>query len=270
MILMPHTTNHRTRIFYELLGNSDAPPLVLLRGLGRSRLFWGDLPPAFAEKFRVVLIDNRGVGESEVPSRPFSTTDMANDVAAVLDEVGIERAHLFGISLGGMIAQAFALTHPKRLDRLVLGCTSAGGLRSVRPKVGQFLAMARARVQSPKDAFRIEAGFVLSERFRAQHPEIIDEWVELGRKNPVPRRTMMLQLFAAGRHDAYARLPTIDAATLVIAPGADRLIPAENSHIIARRIPGAELACVKGAGHDFVTECPEETFEMVSRFLLSV
>jgi pimeloyl-ACP methyl ester carboxylesterase len=130
--------------------------------------------------------------------------------------------------------------------------------------------MARARVQSPKDAFRIEAGFVLSERFRAQHPEVIDEWDELGRKNPVPRRTMMLQLLAAGRHDAYARLPTIDAATLVIAPGADRLIPAENSHIIARRIPGAELACVKGAGHDFVTECPEETFEMVSRFLLSV
>jgi pimeloyl-ACP methyl ester carboxylesterase len=194
---------------------------------------------------------------------------MAADVAAVLDEAGIAQAHVFGISLGGMIAQAFALSFPSRLDRLVLGCTSPGGLRSVKPKVGSFLAMARARLQSQETACRLEAENVLSDSFRARHPEVIDHWLELARQAPVPRSTMMLQLLAAGRHDAYSRLPTIDAMTLVIAPDADRLIPPENSHLLARRIPRAELAWVRGAGHDFVTERPKETFTMVREFLES-
>ena len=114
-----------TRIHYEIRG--QGAPLALIFGYAGSSRGWGEpFLKLLATRFRTILIDNRGTGESDKPEKPFSMADMAADAASVLDHAGVERAHVMGISMGGMIAQEFALNHPARLRGLVLGCTLCG------------------------------------------------------------------------------------------------------------------------------------------------
>jgi pimeloyl-ACP methyl ester carboxylesterase len=194
---------------------------------------------------------------------------MAADTIGVLDHVGIERAHIFGISMGGMIAQRIAIDHPHRVDRLVLGCTSPGGRPSPWISGRAKLAMLRARIGDPAEAVQAEAQMVLSDAFREAHPEVIAEWVKLAIDFPVKRSTLLLQLWAATRHHPGRQLQRVTAPTLIICSDADALVPPENSRLLARRIKGAEIEWIRGAGHDFATECPERTAAIVAGFLVS-
>ena len=215
------------------------------------------------------MVDNRGVGRSDESPHPFTTHEMARDIAAVLDHAGVRRAHIFGLSLGGMVAQAFALQHPERLDRLVLGCTTPGGGRAIRPRLRAFFSMARGRLASIETGCRIEAENTLSAEFLTRSPQTIQSWIELASARPVSRRALVFQALAGLRHDVFDQLSGVQAPTLVLAPDADRLIPARNSQLLATQIPRAELCWMRGAGHDFVTERPAATFRIVSEFLLS-
>src|SRR5206468_12644520 len=116
-------------IAYEVLGEGE--PLTLVHGLAYDRAGWGGLPAALSAHFRVVLVDNRGVGESDAPPGPYTVAGMAEDVVTVLDDAGIERTNLFGVSLGGYIAQELALTYPERVDKLILASTAPGGAKAV-------------------------------------------------------------------------------------------------------------------------------------------
>ncbi len=214
------------------------------------------------------MIDNRGAGRSDAVRRPYSVSDMASDTVAVLDHVGVERAHFFGISLGGMIAQRIAIDHPQRVDHLVLGCTSPGGEPSPWVSGRAKLALLRARIRNPAEAVAAEAQMVLSHGFRQAHPEVVADWVKLATDFPVKRSTLMLQLWAATRHNPGRQLHRITAPTLIICSDADTLVPPDNSRLLARRIKGAEIEWLHGAGHDFATECPERTAAIVSGFLL--
>jgi len=240
----------------------------MLRGLGRRLAHWGGLADDLESAFQLVLIDNRGAGRSDPVARPFSVADMAADTMGVLDHVGIARAHFFGISLGGMIAQRIAIDHPQRVDRLVLGCTSPGGQPSPWISGRAKLALVRARIGDPAEAVAAEARMVLSESFREAHPEVIAEWVKLATDFPVKRSTLLLQLWAATRHNPGRQLHRITAPTLIICSAADELVPPDNSRTLARRIKGAEIEWLHGAGHDFATECPERTAAIVRGFLL--
>ncbi len=265
---MPYVTTRRPRIYYERRGRRDAPPLVMLRGLGRRLAHWGRLADDLESLFHLVLIDNRGAGRSDAVRRPYSVTDMASDTVAVLDHVGVERAHFFGISLGGMIAQRIAIDHPQRVDHLVLGCTSPGGEPSPWVSGRAKLALLRARISNPAEAVAAEAQMVLSDGFREAHPEVVADWVKLATDFPVKRSTLLLQLWAATRHNPGRQLQRITAPTLIICSDADTLVPPDNSRFLARRIKGAEIEWLHGAGHDFATECPERTAAIVSGFLL--
>ena len=265
---MPYVTTRRPRIYYERRGRRDAPPLVMLRGLGRRLAHWGRLADDLESLFHLVLIDNRGAGRSDAVRRPYSVSDMASDTVAVLDHVGVERAHFFGISLGGMIAQRIAIDHPQRVDHLVLGCTSPGGEPSPWVSGRAKLALLRARIRNPAEAVAAEAQMVLSHGFRQAHPEVVADWVKLATDFPVKRSTLMLQLWAATRHNPGRQLHRITAPTLIICSDADTLVPPDNSRLLARRIKGAEIEWLHGAGHDFATECPERTAAIVSGFLL--
>src|SRR5258705_5438997 len=125
---MREAANDGVRIAYEVLGEGE--PVVFVHGLGYDRQGWGPLPRLVADDFQVVLFDNRGVGESDVPEGPYAVSQMAADVVAVLDDAGIEAAHVFGVSLGGYIAQELAVTYRGRVRRLVLASTAPGGTRS--------------------------------------------------------------------------------------------------------------------------------------------
>ncbi len=265
---MPLATRGPVELYYELRGDPAAPPLLLIRGLGRTHEHWLDLATLLERRFRLVLMDNRGVGRSSVPRPPYSTAEMADDAARVLDQARIERAHVFGMSLGGMIAQELALRHPTRVDRLALGCTTAGRraghgapLRSVARLLGAMRFGAERAVAHT-------APIVVTPAFLARRPDVLATWQRLARERPLTRRGVLGQLLAASRHDTARRLDRIHAPTLVLSGDADALMPVENSRYLARAIDGAELELLAGSGHDFTTELPDASAALIERFLL--
>lgn len=254
------------RIYFEI-GGASGPPIVLVRGLARSSSYWLELRTILEAERRVIVFDNRGVGRSDVPRPPWSTEDMADDAAVVLRACGVERADVLGISLGGMIAQHLALRHPHRVRRLILACTTPGGAGARSTPRLAALALARSSTMPFAEGIRFSAPWVLSDEALRARPEIVDIWVAIAEREPRSRAGVLAQLLAAARHDAWDLLPHLEQPTLVVTGDADRLIPADNSRVLAERIPNASLRTLRGAGHDFPTERPEETARIVSAFL---
>jgi pimeloyl-ACP methyl ester carboxylesterase len=258
---MPFIQNQGARIYWDEQG--QGAPILLIMGLGWPSYLWHRTRPVLASRFRTIALDNRGVGQSDVPPGPYSMAMMASDAAAVLDAAGVDRAHIFGLSMGGMIAQEFALQYPTRVESLLLGCTAPGGPQAVRaePAATQLLF---ARDLSPEEFSRamnpfiydpgtpqerIEADFVLRKQWFAR-PEAY---------------TAQLQAILAW--EAYSRLPRITAPTLVIHGENDRLVPPANGKIIAERIPGAQLVMIPHASHILSTDQPEAVHHAVLDFL---
>lgn len=254
------------RIYYEVAGPEGAPPLMLVRGLGRSSSYWLEFRELLQRERRVVVFDNRGVGRSGTPRLFWSTEDMADDAAAVLAQSGVGRADVFGISLGGMIAQRLALRHPHRVDRLVLGCTTPGGRRAERLSLSAALGLASASRLEPEEGQRRTAGWVLSPDYLHRNPQIVDIWAAIASSEPRSQRGLLGQVWAGARHDAWDQLPHVRCETLVMTGDMDQLMPPSNSARLATRIPGAALEYLRGAGHDFPTERPVETASKVLSF----
>ncbi len=263
-----HATNGPVRLYYEITGPVGAPPLVLLRGLGRTVRHWGKLLDLLGDRLRVVVIDNRGVGRSSAPLPPYDTGVMATDVLAVLDHASIERASVFGLSLGGMIAQKVALFRPERVSHLILGCTRAGGRTGRATSRETLLRLASAMLLPEARALAHTASVVLSQEFLAKNPDVVDEWQRIAREQPTRRRGYLGQMGAALRHDASRELARLRVPTLVVSGDADRLIDVENSRHLARTIPGARLEILPGAGHDIPIERPRELAALLTRFCL--
>lgn len=265
---MPFAMRRGARLHYRVAGSDDAgaPVLVLIRGFARSGRFWGGFLGELGDRYRLVVPDNRGVGGSDVTTPPYSTAMLADDIAAVLDDAGVDRGHVFGLSLGGMIAQQLALRHPRRVDRMVLGCTHAGG-RGTRPPRATLLATLRAGAMAPEEAMRSMAPHLLSPETLAARPEVLDAWAAASRAETRSRLGILGQLTAALRHDTRRRLAEIAAPTLVITGDADRMIAPRHSRAIAERIPGARLVVLPGAGHDLSTDRPAEVAREIVTFL---
>ena len=264
-----YATNGRVRLYYEIVGPSGAPPLVLLRGLGRTVRHWGRLLDLIGDRLRVVVLDNRGVGRSSAPLPPYDTGVMATDVASVLDHAGIASAAVFGLSLGGMIAQKFALLYPERTSKLVLGCTRAGGRSGRATSPATMLRLAAALALPEARALSHTASVILAPEFLAKNPEVVSEWQRIAREQPTRRRGYLGQIGAALRHDATRELGRLRVPTLVISGDADRMIDVENSRHLARAIPGARLEILRGAGHDLPLERPGELAALLTELCLS-
>lgn len=262
---MPVTDAPGFRMRYEVYG--AGPPLLLVNGLGSDLTEWLYQIPVFSARFRVIAFDNRGAGESETPPGPYTTELMADDAAALLDGLGIERAHLLGVSLGGMIAQQIALRHPGKVDRLVLACTAPGGALSVRPSPEALAAFTRDPSGDLEMQVRRTIPYLYTERFRRERPEEIEAFVRRRLAAPADPAGAAAQLAAAIGHDAGERLARIAAQTLVIAGTADRLVPPENSSRIAERIPGSRLRLLPGAPHRLFAENAEVFNREVLAFL---
>ncbi|MBM4320305.1 MAG: alpha/beta fold hydrolase [Deltaproteobacteria bacterium] len=245
------------------------PPLLLIRGLGRSLDYWGELEPLLAADFTVIAFDNRGVGGSDVTLPPYTTSQLADDAARLLLRLGIAQTHVFGLSLGGMIAQMLALRHPYRLRRLVLGCSTPG--RRLGPPIGWRAAssllasslLPRARAQ------RLLASIILSPGHVKRHPETLEQWAELADRWPVRRSGFLGQLAAAFLHDGGEALRRIHVPTLLLHGTEDRLVPLASSLRLKELIPGSKLEAIPGTGHDFVAEQPERTARLLRGFLLA-
>jgi len=259
---MPFVENHGARIYWDEQGHGD--PLLLIMGLGFSSCMWHRSRPVLAAHYHTIALDNRGVGRSDVPTGSYPIPLMASDAAAVLDAAGIGSAHLFGVSMGGMIAQEFALQYPKRVRSLILGCTAAGGPTAVRaePEATQLL-MARDKL-SPAQAAEAAVPFIYDS---ATSRERIDE--DLAIRRPwFPRpEAYVAQLEGILAWESYSRLSQITAPTLVIHGERDRLVPPGNGQLVAERIPGAKLVMIAHASHLFTTDQPEAAHRAILEFL---
>src|SRR5579864_3907880 len=147
---MPFIQNQGAKIYWDEQG--QGAPILLIMGLGWPSYLWHRTRPVLASRFRTIALDNRGIGQSDVPPGPYPIALMASDAAAVLDAAGIESAHVFGVSMGGMIAQEFALQYPKRVLSLILGCTAAGGPTAVRAEPEAIQMLMRREKMSPEQA----------------------------------------------------------------------------------------------------------------------
>lgn len=261
-----YTHNGRVRLYYEVGGAADGPPLLLLRGLTRTVRHWGPLLAELGASFRTIAMDNRGAGRSDAPFGVYSTKTMADDAAAVLSAAGVARAHVFGISLGGAIAQELCLRHPHRVSRLILGCTRASGKEGEKPPLSTVLTLLSGLWLPESRALERTTPLVLSPEHLAAHPELLGEWQHLARVEPTRRRALVGQLAAVMRHDTRARLGSITAPTLILSGDADRLIDVSCSHHLARRIAGAHLRILPGAGHDLPAERPAELAALIREF----
>lgn len=245
-------------IYYEVHGRGE--PLLMIQGLSNHSGHWTTLLPPFAREYRVIIFDNRGTGRTDKPETPYTMEMMAADAKGVLDAVGVEKANVLGVSLGGMIAQEFALDYPERVINLILGCTSCGGTHAIppTPESTAFLINPERAKLSLEQRARDTAPFLWTQQYIDEHPEAVDTYVAITTKYPTPLHGLAGQMQAATGRDTFDRLPKIKAPTLVIAGDADRLIPFENSKVLASRITGAELVIIPNAGHAF-TQAPEAT-----------
>jgi 3-oxoadipate enol-lactonase len=262
---MPIVKANGINIYYEIHGKGE--PLVLIAGYGSNSKSWFCQTPILSREYRVIIFDNRGAGRSDKPDYPYTMEMMADDVAGLLNAIGVKNAHILGISMGGAIAQEFAIRYPEKTLSLILGCTSCGGTHSkaTDPTVrATLLSMGQL---TPEESAKVLLPIVYTEEFIVSHKDIIAEQMKERFEYPTPAHGYANQAQAVMGHDTYDRLPQIKAPTLVIAGSADKLGHVENAEMMSSRIPNAELVILEKMGHGFCVEAAEKTNSIILDFL---
>jgi pimeloyl-ACP methyl ester carboxylesterase len=257
------TTADGTTLHWEAGGEGE--PLLLIQGLGFSGAMWYRILPALEARYRVVRYDARGIGRSEIPDGPYSIGLMAADAIAVLDAAGEDTAHVFGCSLGGIVAQEVALSYPARLRSLILCCTHPAGTDAVWPDES-VMDMLRNRNTLPREeAIRasIPVGYAAS-----TPPHWIEEDIRLRLEIPTTEAGYMGQLMAGlGYPGTKSRLHGVTVPALVIHGDGDQMVPPANADILAAALPDARKVIVPGAGHVIFTDAPDAVTGAMLDFL---
>lgn len=257
---MAFLENQGARIYWDEQGKGE--PVLLIMGLGYPSYLWHRTRPTLNERYRTIALDNRGSGQSDAPPGPYSIPLMASDAAAALDAAGADSAHVFGLSMGGMIAQEFALQYPARVRSLILGCTAPGGPSAVRAEK-RVTDTLTARDKGFEELTQAMRPFV----YDSSTPDRIEEDLAIRRKWFPRPEAYMAQLQAIFAWEAYRRLDKITASTLVIHGETDQLVPAGNGRLIASRIAGSKLVMLPHASHIFTTDQPEASRKAIMEFL---
>ena len=267
-------------LYYEDQGRGD--PLLCIMGLAADSTAWLLQVPAFAEHYRTIIFDNRGVGRSAKPGGPYSIHQMADDAAGLLDTLGIDRAHVLGVSMGGMIAQELVLRHPERVRGLILACTYPEPDAEVEKRReftltqlgGSITAEGELKIDlsaiDPLALFQHLLPLVFSEEFIQTDLMKLMQLFGGALQYGFSMEAILAQAEAVMTHKATDRLHQIKSQTLVLTGDADRLISPANSDVIAKNIPGAKLVKIKGGSHGFNVEMPEAFNREVLSFLSSV
>lgn len=259
------------RIAYELRGtlHRRRPWLVLIQGMGLDRHGWEPVRRKLQRHFRLVLVDNRGSGRSDLPAGSFDVSDMAVDVLAVLDRASVRRAHVVGASLGGMVAQELAIDHPERVDGLVLVSTTPGWPFAYPMPAVSVPLIAATRGMPREVALRRHAENALSARGIQRRPELVGRLVELQRSHPMAPGAWPAQAAAGARYAGHLRQTRIRARTLVLHGAADTVVDPRNAKLLADRIPGARLVIFPELGHLLFWQDPHGFADTVTSFLTS-
>jgi pimeloyl-ACP methyl ester carboxylesterase len=265
---MPKAKANGFTLEYELRG--QGAPLVMINGYRRSRQAWGEaFVEALARQFQLILFDNRGTGGSDKPESGYSIEGFADDTAGLMDALKIERAHVFGVSMGGMIAQRFATRHGRRLHTLGLGCTHFGGKRVVKPgeSAWALLQLKPGQDGTPREVARKQEPVYFHPEFVRTQRAFIEAFYDRMEPYQPPVHVLKGHIAAIEAFDGYDDLPKLAVRALVITGDADKLIVPENSRILAERIPDAKLVVLPQANHLFWLEKPEESARAIVEFV---
>jgi pimeloyl-ACP methyl ester carboxylesterase len=277
---MPKTNVGNVELYYEDHGSGD--PLLLIMGLGADANGWMFQVPELSKHYRTIVFDNRGVGRSDKPAGPYSIAQMADEAVGLLDILEIERAHVCGISMGGMISQEVALKHPKRLRSLILGCTYAkpddGVLQNQSLSTSNLGGSVDAEGNISLDTSKLDPmmffqtllPLTFNQSFiETDLPKVMQLFAS-SLQYGFDLNAVLAQAQAAAKHDTTTRLGQIKTPTLVITGDADLLIPPSNSDVLAREIPAARLVKIPGGSHAFNIETPDVFNRAVLDFLRDV
>lgn len=265
---MPKSQLKETDIYYEIYGQGE--PLVLIPGFATGLWIWYEQIPVFSKHYKTIVFDNRGVGRSKNPIYPFSIEMMAEDVVKLLDSLEIKKAHILGASMGGFIAQEFALNYPRRISSLTLCCTSFGGKNHIPPSTETLLAMSSFQDPNSEERIRKTLQFAFANDFQKSNSKEIEKVVQLRLSNPVFNQTYLSQLQAAMTFDVEAKLSTLNVPTLILTGDEDYIVPTTNSYNLASKIKNSKLKIINGAGHSLFIESANAFNKLVIEFLESI
>lgn len=263
---MPEARHGEVTVHYEDRGPRDASPLVLIMGLGGAGASWFRMVPHLEGTYRLLILDNRGTGGTSDPPlrRPLQLSDMVRDVVAVLDDAGVEAAHVHGVSMGGMISQQLALRHPERVRSLALGCTTAGHRIGREQPPWRLLAGGALGPIDPKRSWRVVEPALYARRTILERRDRIREDLHVRAGERLGVRTVPAQLVAAAGHRAHDRLHRLEGLPVTVIHGdEDRLIPPRVGRDLASRIPGAQFVELDQCGHVMSTDAEERYAEVL-------
>ncbi|MHA2151488.1 MAG: alpha/beta fold hydrolase [Candidatus Thorarchaeota archaeon] len=266
---MPYVTIGNIDVYYEIHGPPDAPPLVLIGGWASYRWIWFRQVPAFKEKYKCIVFDNRGAGRSSKPDIPYTMEMFAADTVGLMDALDIENAHILGISMGGLIAQQVAISSPEKVRSLILVSTNFGGPNSI-PMDDRTMALLVAlptETISKEQARNMRYRATFSEQFLRENRDVIekiDEWAE---KHPTPLIAQVHQSLAVGDFNAEDEVKKITSPTLIIHGDSDRAVPTKNGELLDISIPQSRLFLIKGGSHFSIIEKYEEFNSTVMDFI---
>jgi pimeloyl-ACP methyl ester carboxylesterase len=265
---MPKAQSNGIELYYEIHGAGQ--PLVLISGLGYPLWQWHKMVPFLAEHFQVITFDNRGVGQSDKPTGPYTAQMLAADTAGLLDALGIEKAIIAGHSMGGFVAQAMALDFPQKVAKLILCSTNFGGPHHV-PVTPEAMKVLTDVTSDALTRFKNGLSVSTAPDWSENNPEMIEEWVKWRVANPIDPAPYQAQLAiglgllpeAAAFEDKLSRL---NVPTLILFGAHDKVVPPENASLLAEKISGSKVVILPNAGHFFPIEVAEAASRTITDF----
>ncbi|WP_255194516.1 alpha/beta fold hydrolase [Natronobeatus ordinarius] len=246
---MPTVINGDVALQYEVDGPAHGEPVALVEGLGYGKWMWRWQREALSDAYRVIVPDNRGTGDSDAPDGPYTIRDMAADLEAVLADIGVDRAHVVGASMGGMIAQRYALEYD-RAATLSLLCTTPGGPDAVPvPEETLDRMFAVPEDADERETIRHRMAPAVSDAFYEECPDLLERIVDWRLEMDASEAARAAQGAAVQAFDASDELGGLETPTLLLHGTADRVVPVENTRLLAEALPNARLELLEGGHH---------------------
>lgn len=260
---MPKVNVNDINIYYEIHGKGF--PLVMITGLAGDSNWWSlEEVKAYSHYFKLIIFDNRGAGRTDKPKEDYSINQFANDVLGLMDALKIEKAHVLGSSMGGMIAQEIAINHPERIGKLVLCSTHCGGMKKVNPSQ-EVLDMMTSPNQDLIDGI---ISLCFTKEIIKSNPKLISRFRKKISKTRIPPRSYILQLKSVDYFNTCSRLKQIIAPTLILHGKNDLLIPVANAEILLSQIPNAKIKMLEPEGHWIFLPNWEKIMKIIINFLV--
>ena len=266
---MPIVTLKDVKIYYEIHGPENGPPLLLFEGWGYDSWMWFRQIPEFKQRYKCIVVDNRGVGKSSKPEYPYEMSMFADDALGVIDYLHIDKVHVLGISMGGYIAQQFALSYPNRVLTVTIASSSFGGPNAIlatNDTLSKMFALPTETL-SIDQAYNMRMSVVASEYWLKDNKKLTDQIVFWREQNPQPASAKLNQAHASSTFNVEDKVDSISVPTLIIHGDSDLVVPPKNASMLHEKIANSKLVLIEQGHHWSFIERYREFNKAVLEFL---